>query len=280
MQFRSVQDFLNHAQTEIDANRLKLPTLPDIAQKVRQAVADNNATSEQIAAIIASDPALSARLIQLANSSFYRGGQEIKNIQTAVLRLGGVTTRTVVTSLVMQQMFTPKTKVLLYYFQDIWTQSTNIAAICRALSHLAPHLDREVVMLAGLLHQIGKLPILTMVENIPEFRDSPARLGKLLEIAHAPMGKLIMDSWNFPAEIKPVAYEYQDFQRNPGTKADYVDIVQVAFLQNIIGADHPAASVDWGAVPAFAKLGLQTDVEILEIEGVSEDIEQTLSTFF
>jgi hypothetical protein len=53
--------------------------------------------------------------------------------------------------------------------------------------------------------------------------------------------------------------------------------VQVAFLQSIAGTDHPACRVDWNTVSSFAKLGLASDAEILDIEGVSEEIELTHS---
>jgi HD-like signal output (HDOD) protein len=273
MQFKSVQDFLTHVKAELEANRLVLPTLPDIALKVRDSVSKGDASAQELAAMITTDPALSARLIQVANSPLYRGANEIKNIQMAVTRLGNSTIRTLITSLVMQQMFKPTSIILEQYFRSIWEQGVNVSAICRALSAFVPSLNSDEAMLAGLVHQIGKLPILTLVEKIPEFKDSPSRLEKLLEKAHPHVGKLIMESWNFPEELKLVASEYVNFQREHEGPADYVDLVQVAFLQSIAGTDHPACRVDWNTVPAFAKLGLQADAEILEIEGVSEEIE-------
>lgn len=279
MQFKSVSDFLVHVQEELDANRLVLPTLPDVALKVRDAVAKGDASAQELADMIVTDAALSARLMQVANSPSYRGAVEVNTIQMAVTRLGSATIRTLITSLVMQQMFTPSTELLEQYFREIWEQGVNVSAISRALSSFIPHLDADEAMLAGLVHQIGKLPILMLVENIPEFRDSPSRLNKLLEKAHPPIGKLIMDNWDFPEELKQVASEYVDFQRDAGTKADYVDLVQVAFLQSIAGTDHPACRVDWNTVPSFAKLGLASDSEILEIEGVSDEIELTHAMF-
>lgn len=279
MQFRSVQDFLVHVQAELDANRLVLPTLPDVAIRVRDAVGKGDATAQSLAEIIATDAAISARLIQVANSPLYRGAVEIKNIQMAVTRLGNNTIRTLITSLIMQQMFAPPTALLESYFRNVWEQGVNVSAISRALSAFVPHLNADEAMLAGLIHQIGKLPILALVEKIPEFRDSPSRLDKLLEKAHPHVGKIIMNTWNFPDELKPVPSEYVDFQRDSGPKADYVDLVQVAFLQSIAGTGHPACRVDWHTVPAFAKLGLDADAEILEIEGVSEDIELAHSMF-
>lgn len=277
MQFKSVQDFLVHVQEELDANRLVLPTLPDVALKVRDAVAKGESTSQELADMIVTDTALSARLIQVANSPLYSGSKKVNNIQMAVTRLGSATIRTLITSLVMQQMFTPSTELLEQYFRDIWEQGVNVSSISRALSSFVPHLNADEAMLAGLIHQIGKLPILMLVENIPEFRDSPSRLNKLLEKAHAPIGKIIMETWDFPEELKLVSSEYINFQRDGGKKADYVDLVQVAFLQSIAGTDHPACRIDWNSVPSFAKLGMASDAEILEIEGVSDEIELTRS---
>lgn len=280
MQFKSVQDFLNHVQQELNANRLILPTLPDIALKVRDAVANGEATAQELANMIATDAALSTRLIQVANSPLYRGAVEIKNIQMAVTRLGNKTIRTLITSLLMQQMFTPTTETLEEYFRQIWEQSVNVSSISRALVTFTPHLNRDEAMLAGLIHQVGKLPILTLVENIPEFRDSPSRLAKLLEKAHPAIGKIIMDTWTFPDELKTVPYQYINFNYDSGVKADYVDIVQVAFLHSIAGTDHPATRVDWSTVRSFGKLGLSSETEILTIEGISEEIELAQSLLF
>ena len=273
MQFKSVQDFLVHVQTELDANRLVLPTLPDVALKVRDAVAKGEATSQELADMIVTDAALSARLMQVANSPLYRGTVEVNNIQMAVTRLGSSTIRTLITSLVMQQMFSPANSLLEQHFRETWEQGVNVSSISRALTSFVPHLNPDEAMLAGLIHQIGKLPILMLVEDIPEFNESPSRLNKLLEKAHPPIGKIIMDTWDFPEELKLVASEYVDFQRDSGEKADYVDLVQVAFLQSIAGTNHPACRIDWNTVPSFAKLGMAPDEEILEIEGISEEIE-------
>ncbi|MEE9336813.1 MAG: HDOD domain-containing protein [Methylococcaceae bacterium] len=275
MQFKSVQDFLVHVQEELDANRLVLPTLPDIALKVRDAVSKGEATSQELADMIVTDAALSTRLIQVANSPLYKGSVDVNSIQMAVTRLGSSTIKTLITSMVMQQMFSPSSPLLEKYFRDTWEQGVNVSSISRALASFVPHLNPDEAMLAGLIHQIGKLPILMLVENIPEFRDSPTRLSKLMEKAHPPIGKIIMDSWDFPDDLKLVASEYVSFQRDESEKADYVDLVQVAFLQSIAGTDHPACRVDWNLVPSFSKLGLESDAEILEIEGVSEEIELT-----
>ena len=280
MQFKSVQEFLAHVQTELRSNRLILPTLPDVAVKVRELLQQEDANAHQLASIIMTDPALSARLIQVTNSPLFRGSSEITNIQMAVTRLGVKTISALVTSIIVQQMFMPKSELLAHYFVNIWEHSVNVSGISRALTtFFTPHLNPEEAMLAGLIHQIGKLPILSLVEKIPEFKNSPSRLNILLEKAHPAIGKIVMDTWLFPEHLKLVASEYVQFTRDQGEKPDYVDVVQVAFLQSIVNTDHPANRVDWSTVPAFGKLGLNTDVEILEMDGVAEELNLTSSLF-
>ncbi|CAA9890838.1 putative signal transduction protein [Candidatus Methylobacter favarea] len=273
MQFTSVQSFLDHVQEELDANRLVLPTLPDIALKVRDAASRGDASARELAEMIATDASLSTRLIYVANSPLYRGATGINTIQMAVLRLGNNTVGALITSLAMKQMFKPKSRLLEHYFRKIWEHSINVSSISRALAAFAPHLNRDEAMLAGLIHQIGKLPILALAENIAEFRDSPSRMDILLEKAHSAIGKLIMDSWNFPQALKSVASSYVNFRYDSAVHADYVDVVQVAFLQSIAGSDHPACRVDCSKVLSFAKLGLAANTDVLEIEGISDDVE-------
>jgi len=279
MQFTTVQDFLDHVKNELDTNRLVLPTLPDVAIKVRSAVAQENITAKELADLITTDAALSAQLIHVANSALYRGSTEINNIQVAVTRLGTKAIRTLVTNLAMQQVFRQSSKTMQEQLRLIWEQNINVSSISHALAYFAPHLDADECMLAGLIHQIGKLPILALAENIPEFSENPGRMAKLLEKAHPVVGRLIMSYWDFPENLKPVAYEYVNLKYDSGPKADYVDVVQVAFFQSIAGTDHAMTRLDCSKALSFAKLGLSADVEILEIEGISEDIEKAKDTF-
>jgi len=277
MQFKSINDFLAHVQKELDHNRLILPTLPDIALKVRESVNKDDASSQDIADIITTDAVISARLIQVANSPLYGGNTEIKSIQLAVSRLGNNTIRTLVTSLAMRQLFSTKSKALQKQYEKIWQDSINVASISRALAAFTPYLSADEVMLAGLMHQIGKLPILVLVENLPEFKNYPDRLDKLLEKAHRPIAKIIMNAWNLPEDLKLVASEYGNINYSSGVDlpASYVDVVQVAFFQSIARTNHPANDVDTDSLLSFHKLGYSSDTEVLEIKGIPETIKCT-----
>ena len=112
---------------DIRHNRLKLPILPEVALKVREAVSDANAPAARIAKIVSADTALSARLIQVANSPLFHGANRIESVQTAIARLGVPRVRSLVTSLIMQQMHRTQVPTLRQRMKQLWDQS--IAAL-------------------------------------------------------------------------------------------------------------------------------------------------------
>jgi HD-like signal output (HDOD) protein len=274
MDLKNEEIFLEYIKAAIDSNKLQLPTLPEVALSVRQAVNSGNASDAEIARIISGDPGLSARLLQIANSPLYRARQKIESIQAAVTRMGHHLIRNLITSLAMQQIFKPKQQLLDQYFLDIWKHSVNVSAVSRALSLRCGHLSKEQAMLAGLIHQIGKLPILTMAEKFPELAADGPALANLLEKLHPAIGRMIMERWDFPESISQVAWQYLDFTRDSGPEADYVDVVQVAFLESRIVADADLLS-RLGDIPAFRKLGLDPEIEVMEIEGIAEEVAET-----
>lgn len=273
MDLKNTDEFLKYILAAVESNKLELPTLPEVALSVRQAINSENASDAEIARIIAQDPGLAARLLQIANSPLFRARQKIDNLQTAITRLGRNTVRTLIISLAMNQLFKPKQIVLEQYFHEIWKQSVNVSAVARALALRCGHLDKEQAMLAGLLHQIGKLPILTLAERFPEIAQDKAVLDGHLRKLHTVIGKLVLEKWDMPQALVSVASEYLDFKRDSGAEADYVDLVQIAFVESEL-VRSPQLALEIADMPAFRKLGLDSEIEVLEIEGVAESVQE------
>ncbi len=271
----SQEAFATELEQAIKDNRITLPTLPEVALRVRDAVEQENATAAKIAEVVATDAALSARLLQVANSPLYRGRVPIESVQMAVTRLGNKLVRSLVVSLAMKQIFQATSDTLDRRLRALWEESVQIAAISRALVQTLPHLNREQAMLAGLIHNIGSLPILTMAESYPELMSNPKQLDSYVQALNPRIGGLILRTWGFSESLVDVAEHYSDYSYDSGERADYVDVVQVARLQTL-GDD---SIEDWGAIPAFRKLGLEPEVEVIEIEGVAEDVDEMKAIF-
>ena len=111
---------------DLENNRLPLPTLPEFAIRVRETVDNIDASITEVSQIIETDAALSARIIQVANSALYRGLSSPDNVQAAVMRMGLNTVRNLATSLVMKQLFQATHPVVDRYLRAAWKQSTDV----------------------------------------------------------------------------------------------------------------------------------------------------------
>lgn len=269
----SEEAFVTELLEDLESGKLQLPTLPEVAIRVRDAVEDEHSTVNDIAGIIATDAAISARLIQIANSPLYRGRDPIDRLPTVVNRLGSRLVRNLVTSQVMKQMFQATSDYVDQKLRAVWEHSVEVASISRVLASQFARLQPEQAMLAGLLHDIGTLPVLYRVEERPEMLDQPAMVDHLIRTLHARIGAAILEQWKFPESLVAVAREHENLGYTHEGPADLVDVVIVANLQSHAGGDHPLAGVSFSDVSAFQRLGLDAEVDEIELVLNSEDIE-------
>ena len=260
----------------IDNDELVLPTLPEVALKVREAAEDPDIGIAQLSKVIGNDAALTARIIKVVNSPLLRTNKEITDLQMAVGRLGINYTCNLATGLAMEQMFQATSDVVDRKMREVWNKSTEIAGICHVLCKHYTRLLPDQATLAGLVHQIGVLPILTYAEDHSELLADSISLNHVIEQIHPIIGDKILRTWDFPELIAMVPSQYLDFTRD-SAKVDYVDIVQVATLQSYIGSEHPYTKLDWSQIPAFAKLGLDPNQNLNEDEDLSAAMEAAMS---
>jgi HD-like signal output (HDOD) protein len=144
--------------------------------------------------------------------------------------------------------------------------------LCKQFTRLMP----DQATLAGLIHQIGALPILAYAEDHNDLLADSISLNHVIEQIHPIIGDKILRTWAFPEQLAMIPGQYLDFTRD-SAKVDYVDIVQVATLQSYIGTDHPYTQLDWSKIPAFAKLGLDPSKDMNDDEDLSAAMEAAMS---
>ncbi len=259
----------------IDNDELVLPTLPEVALRVREAAEDPDVSIHDLARVIGNDAALTARIIKVVNSPLLRTNKEITDLQMAISRLGINYTCNLATGLAMEQMFQATSDVVDRKMREVWNKSVEVAGICHALCRHYTRLMPDQATLAGLVHQIGVLPILTYAEENSELLADSISLNHVIERIHPVIGDRILKAWEFPAPIAEVPGHYLDFTRD-SAKADYVDIVQVATLQSYLGSQHPFTEMDWSDIPSFAKLGIDPQANLNEDEDLSAAMEAAM----
>ncbi len=262
--------------TAIEKDQLVLPTLPEVALKVREVADDPDADIDKLTGVIGNDAALSARIIRVANSPLLRASRAIEDLRTALMRLGIQYTCNIATGLAMEQMFQATSDLIDMRMREVWSRSSEIAGISHVLCKHYTRLRPDQATLAGLVHKIGVLPILTYAEEHPALLKDSFTLDTVIEQLQGQLGDLILKTWNFPEELAHIPSQHIDFARNI-PKADYADIVTVAMLQSYAGSNSSMAQVDLSTVKAFGRLGLDPDIQVSDSEDLSAEMEAAMA---
>ncbi|XOZ33731.1 HDOD domain-containing protein [Halomonadaceae bacterium KBTZ08] len=261
--------------TAIDQDQLTLPTLPEVALKVRDIAESEDSAIPDMVKTISDDAAMSARIIKVVNSPLFRGSREITTLNMAVSRLGMDYTSSLAMGLAMEQMFQATSDMIDRRLRTIWQRSTEIAGIAQVLAQHYTRLKPEQATLAGLVCQIGALPVLKFVED-HDIQINNAMLDNLLDELHPVIGDRILKAWDFPLELHHVPSEHVNFSRQV-PEADYADVVMVASLQALSGSGHPHTEMDWSEVTAFQRLGLDPESSMEDDEDLGEQMEAAMA---
>jgi HD-like signal output (HDOD) protein len=232
-------EFVRSLAGELSGGRLDLPSFPEIAVRIRKVLADSKSSLEQVVRIVGSEPALAARLLRIANSaSLNRSGKPVTELRTAISRIGYNMVRSASLSFSMNQMrHDKKLAAFRHYLNDLWERSTGVAAYAYVLARNHSRVNPDEAMLTGMMHGIGKLYILTRATDHPGLFGGDAELNEIIENWHAPIGKAILENWEFPEAMAQAVADQANSTRDEDGAADLADVVAVAILIASYGTD-------------------------------------------
>lgn len=267
------QQILGKLEAKIKSNQLVLPSMPDIFLQVKKIVDDPSSNTNNIAAVITRDPSLTARILKVSNNSLYRANSEITNLQLAISRMGMQLVKTLVTSHSITQMFNQPQGVLKPFFVRLQQHSTEVSAHAYAIAKHYSKVNPDDALLAGLVHNIGYLPMAKCIDTFPEFAEEPGLLIEVMGKLHTRVGEMILKSWLFPKHIIDASIQYIDQFRNVSDNLDLTDIIIIAGLNTYRGTDHPCTLPDWSQYPAFQKIGIKTRDDISRLNEIEPELE-------
>jgi len=201
------------SQREIETfvSRVKdLPTLPSVVLKVNQALMDSSATIGYVSGIVGKDPALTSKVLRLANSSYYGFSYHVDTLSRAITVLGFNTIRSLATTVSVFKIFGTKVFDSLD-MKGLWHHSLGCAIASKALVRTMETEIQEKAFVCGLIHDIGKVVI---AQNLPEETgevlkrledgnapDMAETEKDLIGFTHADAGAFMAERWHFPKEF-------------------------------------------------------------------------------
>jgi HD-like signal output (HDOD) protein len=235
-------------------NKLSLPSLPNVALRLKEAMEQDLGINE-VVKIIEVDVAIVAKLIQLANSPIYSPILPITNCQAAVTRLGLDQTRKLVMSISLKQLFRCQNMQLMEKMQDLWKNSLYISSLCFVLAQENGSPNPEDALLAGLVCDIGTIPILHFAEQNPDEYPNIDILDSAIPFLSPSVGSLVLHTLGFATELADIPKYAEDwFYESDGDKLSLVDIVILAKLHSYFGTSRAKEIPYLNSIPAYTKL--------------------------
>ena len=139
----------------------KLPPLPAIAQQILAVTGSSDSSGSDVARVLRGDPAIAAKVLQVANSPFYGASQEISQLSRAATRLGVTAVQSLVLGMCARRTMSANTLHRSEH-ETLWHHATAVAAVCELIARRARFRPVEEAFVAGLLHDTGQLAMLTL----------------------------------------------------------------------------------------------------------------------
>jgi HD-like signal output (HDOD) protein len=161
--------------------------------------------------------------------------------------------------------------------QDLWAHSSYVAAICAVLAHKMHGFDPDRAMLAGLIHDIGVVPILTCADRDPAFTANVKFIDQAIDELRADMGVMVIKAWNFPEDFEDIVANAENWGRAGDNEPDYTDLVILSQWHSYVGTLHIHKCPPIDGTPAYVKLigkHLDADVSRNILDLAKEEIRQ------
>ena len=251
-------EFVKNLALELSTGKVDLPAFPDVAVRVRQVLADENVTPQKIELCVSTEPALAGKLLMIANSAALNpAGPRITSVKAAVTRMGFNMVRSASLAFAMEQIRKASTLVAIReQMNALWERSILLAGLSYVVARRCTQVNPDTALLAGLLHGVGKLYILTRAVKSPSLWSDKPTYNQIVTDWHGNIAKAILENWDIGDKIVEAVAEYENLERTHVGFADLTDVLAVANLLADLGNDQESVAALVQGLKVFDRLHL------------------------
>lgn len=273
------------SRREIETAVRRLPTLPALLQQLLAELHDIDTDIHQLEERISSDPALTTRILKMANSPFYNNRSEVVSVGRALVILGFKTVSNLVLATSFRGPMTITGRTPGYEMNGIFRHSLASGICCQRLGQILPAVraHKDELFVAGLLHDIGRIALagfyrdqLELFEKMDEGSMSCAVESELLGLDHTDAGRLVVEHWGLPEEfLAPVTRHHEDPEALAGEPVTLAVVAVDCFLNGRGFARKAMLPTPQKLEQVAGMLGTSPDT----IRELLDDFEEELSNF-
>jgi HD-like signal output (HDOD) protein len=216
------KSFIEIVDTHLASSNARLPVFNTTALRIQQEIAKDESDLQVIEKLIVSDQALTAKVLSISNSSFYKGLQQVSTVRNSIVRVGINEVSNIVMLITHESNFRSKDPFVQGIMRKLWRHSVACAMGSNWLAkQCGLHSLAHEAFFAGLLHDVGMLFILTVIDDLKhsneiEIQLSDALLVEAMNTLHTHHGHSLMSHWNLPEKYSQIARDHhqEEFDEN------------------------------------------------------------------
>lgn len=265
--------FVQALATELSSGKVELPGFPDVAARVQQVLADENVGTDRVVKVIGAEPVLATQLLTIANSvALNPSGRTISDLRTAVARVGLNTVRTATIAYAVRQLRrAEELKPIATQLDALWHRNVLIASLCYVVARARAKVNPDTALLAGMLHGVGRLCIMTRAVRHPTLFTNPSTYHLIERDWHLSIAVELLTNWSVAPEIVAAVRDCEDYAREPGPVASLTDVLMAANMIAVYTGQPEFLEARLHSVKAIARLGLTREIcELLTHQSAGE----------
>jgi putative nucleotidyltransferase with HDIG domain len=270
----SIREIFADILQQFQAGKINPPVMPQVVREVRAVIKRPKSTSEELAQVIEKDQVISVRLISVSNSPIYRGVSEIKNVKSALPRLGLKETMNIVIAIANKSFYRTDNVQYKILMDKLWVHSLATAYGAKLIAQHLKLDDSEKLFLMGLTHDIGKILLLKAFADVSVNKQlNMDAIIAIIQEAHIRLGSLLLKRWGFDEEFVNVLSHHEDQELSPDVEPEILVIHLTNMLTRNIGFSLFEDEIDFAELESVRILKMVPDA----IEDIGENIKCTIS---
>jgi HD-like signal output (HDOD) protein len=259
---------------ELASEKIDLPSFPEVAARVRKALANEHVEIENVVRIISAEPALAARLLQLANSAAMNSsGRRIADLRQALSRIGFNMARSAAIAFAMSQLRRAEAyRGLEQPLDELWQRSAHVAAVSHVVARRFTSVNADTALLSGLLQSVGRLYLLTRAARFPGVLEDPAIYQRIVAGLHGRIAQAILRNWEIAEEVVIAVVACENQEREHEGATDLTDVLAVGGALASLAPDARAEEMLFLGMPAARRMKLNADACVVALRESHEEI--------
>jgi putative nucleotidyltransferase with HDIG domain len=259
----------------IQSDQLFLPTMPAVVTRVLEVLRDPDAGMKEVAQLLEKDPVLAARALRMATSAAFAGGTRKVTLQEALARLGTKALKSLLVEASTQKLFVSRNSQINGQLRTLWEHSVAVGILARDVLALTGLADSESAYLAGLLHDVGKPIVATVLLELERqltevYQKNWIDSGEWLEVigsVHRKVAVALVEKWQLPGPIAACVRDAGEYD-----KAERGSLANAVCFANAVAKKSGiyAGELDADDNDAIIMIGRS-------VIGISDDILRTLT---